>query len=574
MAIEPRPSSIHYFIKEYIMKTAVLICFLSLRIVWGSEVTARYVPGQMIVKFDETVRNVMPAKDGNPVTSIAEIDRLNKEWGVYKIRRVLSHTNPDALDRELGLDLYYIFYFPSKTDIDAVIGPYKSIPGIEEVFPNWLRSFSLTNPSDPKFQDQWHLPKIEAPAAWDVTKGDKSVIVAQIDNGVEYTHEDLAGNLWINTKEDINHDGKFSAADNNGVDDDGNGFIDDVIGWDFYHDNNDPKPGSSNPWYDPHGTVNFGIETAVTDNSLGVSGVGWKCRGMAIKVGEGGSIDVVAAANGIHYAGLMGACALGLSYGGPYFTSLESSFIQYAHRKGAVICAAAGNDNVTSKQYPACYENVLAVAASNKSDRKSQWGGGQGSNYGSWIDLCAPGDDIMSTALDNSYEGPDNDGTSMAAPIVAGVAALVKSAHPSWTNTQIEQALLNTCDPMPDDLYDQGLLGKGRVNAAKAVNYVIGLSEAEQKSPGFISLQSYPNPFRGSSLIQFEQPFSAHTVLSVYNSAGQLIRVLVDEKRPAGRYTTSWDGKDSAGKRLPAGVYFFELNMNNQSKTHRAVILK
>lgn len=556
------------------MKTVALICFLSLSIVWGREGTARYVPGQMIVKFAETVRNVIPVNDGNPVTSIAEIDRLNKEWGVDKIQRVLSHANPDVLDQELGLDLYYVFYFPPKTDINAIIAPYQSIAGIEEVFPNWLRSLSLTNPSDPKFQDQWHLPKIEAPAAWDVTKGDKSVIVAQIDNGVEYTHDDLEGNLWINTAEDMNHDGKFTTADNNGVDEDGNDFIDDVIGWDFYHDDNDPKPGSSNPWYDPHGTVNFGIETAVTDNSLGVSGVGWKCRGMAIKVGEGGGIDIVAAANGIHYAGLMGACALGLSYGGPYFTSLESSFIQYAHRKGAVICAAAGNDNITAKQYPACYENVLAVAASNKSDRKSMWAGGQGSNYGTWIDLCAPGDDIMSTALDNSYEGPDNDGTSMAAPIVAGVAALVKAAHPGWSNTQIEQALLNTCDPMPDDLYDQGLLGHGRVNAAQAVNYAIGLGEPEQKSRDFLSFRSYPNPFRGGSRIQFELPFSDHVVLCIYNSTGQLIRVLVDETRPAGRSTIHWDGTDRAGKRLPAGVYFFKLTMGNQSKIHQAVILK
>jgi thermitase len=207
-----------------------------------------------------------------------------------------------------------------------------------------------------------------------------------------------------------------------------------------------------------HGTHCSGISAAITNNKIGIAGVAPKVKILAVRVlnadGEGYLSDVV---NGITYAADRGAKVISLSLGSPRGSQTLQKAIQYAKKKGSVIIAAAGNDGTSSPTYPAYYSNVISVAATDKNDQKAYF-----SNYGQWVDLAAPGVDIISTWLNKKYE--THSGTSMSTPLVAGIAGLLASKGKS--PKEIEQILKNTADPIPGT----GQYWKnGRVNAAKAV---------------------------------------------------------------------------------------------------------
>ncbi len=425
-----------------------------------------YVPGEMLVQFQNELRGLINInkQDGIALTGVLAIDELNRQWQVTEIKKVIPDPNPDEIAQRMGLDMLYHFTFPKTTNIDQIMAAYEVLSNVKYACPNAIYQVDRI-PNDPRYSDAWHLPNIGCPDAWEASSGDPTVVTAIVDMGVDYTHEDTQDKLWINPEEDINQNGRFDpspapAGDYNGVDDDDNGYVDDVIGYDFHYGDPDPMPNS---FYEDHGMHCFGIATAATDNNIGVASVGWNVHGMALKCGDNSGIYLYPAIAAIYYAADNGAWVISMSYGsyrGQH--EAESTALAYAWERGCIEVGSAGNDNVQTPHFPSSYSWVISVAASNAADAKADF-----SNYGSSIDVCAPGVHILSTIMSNNYAYYD--GTSMAGPVVAGVAALMKSAFPAMTNAECTTAIYKTCDSMPDPLYNQGLLGYGRVNVAKAI---------------------------------------------------------------------------------------------------------
>jgi thermitase len=279
-------------------------------------------------------------------------------------------------------------------------------------------------PNDPDFASQWHLATIQAAAAWDITTGSTSAPIAIIDSGVDPTHPDLASKL--------------------------------LSGWSFL-------TGSSNTAdVLGHGTAVAGAAAAATNNGTGVAGVAWSNPILPLVVLDSGDYATYSnIASAIEYAADHGARIISISLGGSSPSSTLQTAVDYAWNKGAVIFAAAANYSSSTPYYPAACNNVLAISATEANDTFSSF-----SNYGSWVDLSAPGDYILTTNNGGGYGSWG--GTSLATPIAAAVGALALSANPSLTNSALVSLLENNSDDLGTAGFDQ-YFGWGRVNAYKAV---------------------------------------------------------------------------------------------------------
>lgn len=312
-------------------------------------------------------------------------------------------------------------------------------------------------PNDPNWTVQWGPKQIGADWAWNTTTGNHSIIVAVIDSGIDYNHPDLDANIWNNTDE----------IPDNDIDDDNNGYVDDVRGWDF--GDNDSYPLDSYG----HGTHVAGIIAAELNNGEGIAGLA-QVQIMVVRVGhDSPNIDDIA--NGIYYAVDQGADILSLSLGMQYFdVQILRDAVKYAYEKGVLMVAAAGNSGQNVREYPAAYDEVIAVTATNESDHPAWF-----TTYGSWVDVAAPGVKIYSTlptyhvsVNDPPYNRSQNydymSGTSMAAPHVSGVAALILSQYPNLTHQQVRVQLWYTADDLGDEGFDI-YYGYGRINASRAI---------------------------------------------------------------------------------------------------------
>jgi thermitase len=375
-----------------------------------------------------------------------------------------------------GIDGLQVVQLPEGTDVQSAVKLYKSNPDVLYAEPDYVISIIpdetgpiihdgnspqiLSNPDDSYFSNQWSFDNtgqtggtvdadIDAPEAWANTTGSDSVVVAVIDTGVLYNHNDLSSNIWNNKGE----------IPDNGVDDDGNGYIDDIRGWNFVNSTNDPVDDQE------HGTHVSGIIGAVGNNALGVAGVSWHVKIMPLKAfdqyGQGSTLDAIKA---IEYANANGASVISNSWGGPDPSQALKDAIDAS--PAVVVCAAGngnGNDNDFFPVYPASYSspNIISVTATDNNDTLASF-----SNIGlSSVDLAAPGTNILSTYYLGNYVTMS--GTSMATPHVSGVVVLVKAMNPSLTSTQIKNIILSTVD------VKSSLSGKvasgGRLNAYNAV---------------------------------------------------------------------------------------------------------
>src|SRR5262245_97487 len=355
----------------------------------------------------------------------------------------------------------------------AILDMYRGLAGVKYAEPNYLIHVENT-PNDPKYGDGtlWAMNNtgqsggtadadIDAPEAWDIATGTSSTVVAVIDTGVDYNHPDLAANIWTNPGE----------IPGNGIDDDGNGFIDDVHGWDFANNDNNPMDDNG------HGTHVSGTIGAIGNNGTGVVGVNWNVSIMPVKfLNAQGSGTVAAAIQALQYAVANGARVSNHSYGSSSFSQAELDSIQAAGAAGDLVVAAAGNGNFFGQPinndntpfYPASYhpspDNVIAVAATDRTDHFASF-----SNYGATsVDIAAPGVSIYSTTPNNSYGFKD--GTSMATPHVTGAAALVWSAFPNLTAQEVKQRLLDNTDPIGNLNPSRPTVTNGRLNVFKALS--------------------------------------------------------------------------------------------------------
>ncbi len=284
---------------------------------------------------------------------------------------------------------------------------------------------ALGTSNDPYFASQWHLAKIEAPAAWDSTTGSSGVIVAVLDTGVLASHPDLTGKV--------------------------------LAGYDFVNNDADASDDQG------HGTAVAGISAAASNNQLGIAGVAWANPILPVKVlGADGSGNHSAIANGITWAADRGARIINLSLGGTGSSSTLQNAVNYAWNKGAVIVAAAGNNGDNIAFYPAACQNVVSVSATDSADGRPAW-----SNYGSSVDVSAPGADILTLYGADSYASWN--GTSFSCPVASGVVALMRSANSQLSNQSIVNLLTSNSDDIGTAGYDV-YFGHGRVNARLAVN--------------------------------------------------------------------------------------------------------
>jgi len=354
---------------------------------------------------------------------------------------------------------HYILEAETKQASVDLLHEMNSNPDIIYMEPLYRHQLSA-NPDDSLFSSQYYLDLIQAPKAWDVVKSEAgNVIIAIIDGGTEINHPDLKSNLWINESE---------IADN-GSDDDGNGYIDDYFGWNFANDTGNPTGLMQTPDNAKHGTITAGLAGAATNNASGMAGASWNAKLMAINAGHPTlerTVDYGYEA--ILYAIINDADIINISWGrSGAFSLFEHEVIQFALDQGAAIIAAAGNDGELLTHYPAAYKNVLAVGATDESDNIASF-----SNYGPKLGILAPGANTLSLLPPNQFGqiiGGSN-GTSFSTPIVAGVAALVKTLHPAWTGTQVIHQLRLTADNLDSGNPSRaGYLGKGRLNAYRAV---------------------------------------------------------------------------------------------------------
>ena len=422
-----------------------------------------WVPGEAIVRFDNTLSESFHGIFVLPYS----LNSVRAEYDVYSVELLLQD-KMDELDIEYGFDRTYILQFEEVHDVEDFIDAVLLSGDVEIAEPNYLYKLCL-NPNDSLFTSQWHLPDIKCPQGWDIQTGDRDIVIGVIDAGLDTAHPDLNANLWRNPDEVLD-----------GSDTDGNGYIDDIVGWDWTDGDNDPTPTyfgfPSWPHDEDHGTWCNGIANAVTDNNIGISGVAFNTRMMGFRCtasGSPGLINTTAAVSAMHYARLNGAHIISCSWGGGGFSSYVNNAIQLAHFAGLVICAAAGNDNSEALHYPSAYDNVIAVGGTDHNNHKWTWGPNDGSNYGTWVDVCAPGVDVYGCDPDPDGQGEEfyesAAGTSGSCPQVAGLAALIFSRYPDSSNIFVENTIFETCDPIDDSLFDEGKLGYGKINVFKAV---------------------------------------------------------------------------------------------------------
>jgi subtilisin family serine protease len=424
-----------------------------------------------ISKNTEQTKIILPqGKDYKPDEILVRFRPLanGKKRSAQKKKKMLAHLGDvkikKAYDLVPGLNSVKL---PKNLNAKNAIKKFKNHPDILYVQPVYkVKANDLYFPDDPALEVQWALHNtgqsdgtpdadIDAPQAWDRLNNIpyQNIVVAVIDSGVEYNHPDIADNMWINQDE----------IPDNGLDDDDNGYVDDIYGYDFCNNDSDPNDDHY------HGSHCAGIIAAITDNNEGiaaVAGTNNHFKIMALKFldrnGDGWTDDAIQA---LEYSVMMGAKISNNSYGGPGFDLAFAQAVNAAEDQGVIFVAAAGNDygqnNDFTPHYPASFSNdaVISVMASNNNDDMATF-----SNFGpTSVDIAAPGSNIVSLNLNKTYKY--SSGTSMATPHVTAACAVISAINPEIISTSIKSIIINSVDPTLPDYCVSG----GRLNLYNAI---------------------------------------------------------------------------------------------------------
>lgn len=464
-----------------ILSSAVLV-FLFANLSFA-QTQPQYFQNSLLVKYQDEETLLKSNISGTPTVQQQVEDYLST-FGMNEVLPFWNSTKENALwntlsekrkvipNDELTSDIRRIVEYHFTSDIDPIILANKlsSIPGIEYAEPRYIRTLSLTT-DDPIKNSYETIHKFNE--AWDITTGSSDVIIGIIDSGVNYLHPDLENKKWVNEDE----------IPENQIDDDGNGFIDDYLGWDFWEAgntlpvvaDNDPFAGNND-----HGTHVAGIATAEANNNNGLAGTGFESRYMAIKAGgieddpntQGDESRGIAFWDlAIQYGVLNGVDIINMSFGGGGFSDFENDVIQFAVNSGVVLVAASGNESTSEASYPASYDGVLNVGSITGEEIISGF-----SNFGYTVDVFAVGSNIRSTGAFDGNIYVDKSGTSMASPVVAGLAGLLKAQYPDWSPRRIIHQIRGTSTTLTSNI-NPLFLGKGIIDAEAALtNLMPGIS--------------------------------------------------------------------------------------------------
>lgn len=464
------------------------------------------VPGSVIVKFKSapTFRPVsgqtsvepnhldVSFSDIDPTSLSPGLQKLQKTRPPKRIARMFKDDEPRArfekLKATLASDIAsgqrhineskllaadfsrtYQLSFDTVADAEAAISELKNSPDVEAVGPNFVARADVV-PNDPLYAQQYAHQQTAMESGWDITQGDPSIKIAIIDTGVDVSHEDLKGNLNGDCTQGCPPGGGFDE-----VDIDTAAYL--ARGFYLYPGEDYTVPDSLPADVAGHGTHVAGIAAATGNNGIGVSGVCPRCQLLPVRAGfvikrtffDYALLEYDDVARAILYAVDNGARIISMSFGGPRDDVLLKPVLDYATNAGVLLIAAAGNANMrnVTRAYPSAYDNVVAVTATDETNRKAAF-----SNFGFWTDVAAPGVNILSTVpTGGSIADPTGyrslSGTSMSTPYVSGFAGLVFAAHPTWTTADVTTIVRLGVDNPVSDVY----IGTGRVNAAKTLSY-------------------------------------------------------------------------------------------------------
>jgi len=425
---------------------------------------ADYVPKAIYLKVKPALKslcqdNYVDLKPFNDALLTLGIQRFEKNFKNVEAPSIKTNVN----GRELtDLTIIYSLTYRNNIAMEDALSLLLSTGVLEYAEPQYIRKTFYT-PNDPRLNNQGYLQRIGAYQAWDITKGDTNVVVGIVDSGVNWPHQDLIGNIKFNYADPIN-----------GIDDDNDGYVDNFRGWDMVgptfvatsNGDNDPNITSS---ANQHGTHVAGTAVGATDNGIGIAGVGFNCKILPVKASpDNNGQSIFRGYEGIVYSANQGAKVINCSWGGPGFSIFEQDIITYATvNRDALVVAAAGNDNSIDDFYPASYDYVLSVASVGATDRRSTF-----SNYNFNVGISAQGEQVLSTNFNNNYG--NSSGTSMASPIIAGAAALIRSINPTFTAEQTAQQIRISADNhygINGGNALAGRLGSGRLNIFNGVTY-------------------------------------------------------------------------------------------------------
>jgi subtilisin family serine protease len=491
------------------------------------------------------------------------LDSLNSQFSVDKIE----------LTGNRRIKRTYILKFMTDRNIEQLVKTYSKTGLFEYVEPNFIGKGSgqkgtlETFPNDTYFSRQWGLynngtfslspavedADIDMELAWDTEQGDTSIVVAILDTGTKWDHPELEGRIWVNYNETLN-----------GSDDDGNGYIDDVRGWDFVNVDNNPMDDNG------HGTNVTGIVGANANNEIGYAGVDWNCKLMIGKILDQNSWGYYTDwADGIYYAVDNGANVINMSLGGSSYSSLMNNAIDYAHSHRVIVVVCMMNTDNDVVFYPAGYQNTIAVGSTNPNDERSSpffWNPASGSNYGSHIDVVAPGNfiyglDHESDTYYDTYWG----GTSQATPLVTGLSALLLAQDTTRSPDEIREIIHSTAEdevgnPAEDtpgfDIY----YGHGRINANEALlQQTIGINQSILDEEEF---SVYPNP---ANEYLFISGSLNKKKIRILNSMGSKV---FEQKA-----TNGFDRLKIDISGFSRGIYFVQI-IDNKENTSKKVIIE
>ena len=478
-----------------------------------------YIAKTIVLKVKDQYR----ASCTNEQINITAVQRILASTNQQSLAKIFPrHLKPARITNDYGMpliDLSLIYEFQYKSDADLVktINALLQTGIFEYVEPKFLPKVVAYNPNDPQQASQWFLAKVKLFDAWGVQQGDTNVVIGITDTGTDTDHPDLAANMKHNYNDPIN-----------GVDDDNDGYLDNFTGWDVGENDNDAQVGTCGSC--DHGSHVAGCADAVTDNGVGVAGPGFKCKFMPVKIADA-SGSLTKAYEGIAYAADNGCQIINCSWGGAGGGSFGQNIIDYAtNNQNCLVVVAAGNNNSSLEFFPAAYPNALCVAATNSNDSKASF-----SNYGTYIDVCAPGNNIYSTVYDNSYTSMS--GTSMASPIAAGCAAIIKSQNPTFTGLQVGEQLRITCDNIYGVAANsgyQGKLGTGRINLFKGLT----ITGPSVRANNLVTVDNNDNVFIVNDTLRITGDFTNYlsptTALTVTLSTTSTFVTILDNSTTVG----------------------------------------